>query len=197
MAAMLAHQGQEMLMAVNFDEDFKRPNSGIGHPGMDAPFGVYPTSDGWVTIAMSPFRRLVGVLGDDSLLAYDDPSLLFEKRDEIWGKLAAITKTWTTAELIAAMLAADIWCGEVKTHLEAARDPQVQHLECIKHYDHPVAGEVKVVAPAVKMSETPPTIDRPAPLVGQHTREILRDIGMTVDEIDAIIAAGAAGETKP
>ncbi len=197
LSGMLAHQGQEMLMAVNFDEDFKRPNSGIGHPGMDAPFGVYPTSDGWVTIAMSPFRRLVGVLGDDSLLAYDDPGLLFEKRDEIWEKLAAITKTWTTAELIDAMLAADIWCGEVKTHLEAARDPQVQHLECIKHYDHPVAGEVKVVAPAVKMSETPPTIDRPPPLVGQHTREILRDIGMTVDEIDAIIAAGAAGETKP
>ena len=197
LSGMLAHQGQEILMAVNFDEDFKRPNSGIGHPGMDAPFGVYPTSDGWVTIAMSPFRRLVGVLGDDSLLAYDDPRLLFEKRDEIWEKLAAITKTWTTAELIDAMLAADIWCGEVKTHLEAARDPQVQHLECIKHYDHPVAGEVKVVAPAVKMSETPPTIDRPAPLVGQHTREILRDIGMTVDEIDAIIAAGVAGETKP
>ena len=197
LSGMLAHQGQEMLMAVNFDEDFKRPNSGIGHPGMGAPFGVYPTSDGWVTIAMSPFRRLVGVLGDDSLLAYDDPGLLFEKRDEIWEKLAAITKTWTTAELIDAMLAADIWCGEVKTHLEAARDPQVQHLECIKHYDHPVAGEVKVVAPAVKMSETPPTIDRPPPLVGQHTREILRDIGMTVDEIDAIIAAGVAGETKP
>src|SRR5215207_8389033 len=39
MSGMLAHQGQEMLMAMNFGEDFKRPNSGIGHPGMDAPFG--------------------------------------------------------------------------------------------------------------------------------------------------------------
>jgi len=38
---------------------------------MEAPFGVYPTSDGWVTIAMSPYTRLVGVLGDDSLLAYN------------------------------------------------------------------------------------------------------------------------------
>ncbi len=51
---------------------------------MEAPFGVYPTSDGWVTIAMSPYTRLVGVLGDDSLLAYNDPKTLFEKRDEIW-----------------------------------------------------------------------------------------------------------------
>jgi hypothetical protein len=38
-----------------------RPNSGIGHPGMQAPFGIYPTQDGWVTIAMSPYRTLVGV----------------------------------------------------------------------------------------------------------------------------------------
>ena len=73
LSGMLAHQGQEMLTAMNFGEDFERPNSGIGHPGMDAPFGVYPTSDGWVTIAMSPYKRLVGVLGDDSLLVYDDP----------------------------------------------------------------------------------------------------------------------------
>lgn len=57
LSGMLAHQGQEMLMAMNFGQDFKRPNSGIGHPGMDAPFGVYPTSDGWVTIAMSPLQE--------------------------------------------------------------------------------------------------------------------------------------------
>ena len=126
LTGMLAHQGQEMLMAMNFGADFERPNSGIGHPGMEAPFGVYPTSDGWVTIAMSPYAKLVGVLGDESLLAYDDPKSLFDKRDEIWEKLAALTKTWTTADLIEAMLAVDIWCGEVKTHLQAADDPQVR-----------------------------------------------------------------------
>ena len=140
LSGMLAHQGQEMLMAMNFDEDFERPNSGIGHPGMDAPFGVYPTSDGWVTIAMSPFAKLVGVLGDDSLLAYNDPKTLFDKRDEVWEKLAALTRTWTTAALIEAMLAVDIWCGEVKTHLQAADDPQVRHMGMITSYEHPTAG---------------------------------------------------------
>src|SRR3546814_18503629 len=94
---MLAHQGQEMLMAMNFGEDFQRPRSGIGHPGMDAPFGVYPTADGWVTIAMSPFARLVGVLGDDSLPAYDDPKTLFDQPHEVWEKLPALTRAWTTA----------------------------------------------------------------------------------------------------
>jgi crotonobetainyl-CoA:carnitine CoA-transferase CaiB-like acyl-CoA transferase len=191
LSGMLAHQGQEMLMAMNFGEDFKRPNSGIGHPGMDAPFGVYPTSDGWVTIAMSPFARLVGVLGDDTLLAYNDPQLLFDKRDEIWGKIASLTKGWTTADLMAAMLAVDIWCGEVKTHLQAADDPQVRHMGMVTSYEHPTVGTVKVVAPAVKMSATPAAIERPAPLVGQHTAEILEQYGFQRSEIESLAEKGA------
>jgi crotonobetainyl-CoA:carnitine CoA-transferase CaiB-like acyl-CoA transferase len=197
LSGMLAHQGQEMLMAMNFGQDFQRPNSGIGHPGMEAPFGVYPTSDGWVTIAMSPYRRLVGVLGDDSLLAYDDKTLLFDKRDEIWERIAALTRTWTTAELMEAMLAVDIWCGEVKSHLEAADDPQVRHMGMITSYEHPVGGTVKVVAPAVKMSQTPATIDRPAPLVGQHSREILADFGYDDTEIAALQDKGVIADGRP
>ncbi|MCV3240708.1 CaiB/BaiF CoA transferase family protein [Mesorhizobium sp. ZC-5] len=196
LSGMLAHQGQEMLTAMNFERDFKRPNSGIGHPGMDAPFGVYPTSDGYVTIAMSPYKKLVGVLGDESLLAYDDPRTLFEKRDEVWARLAALTRNWTTADLLDAMLAVDIWCGEVKTHLQAEQDPQVKHMGMISSYTHPTAGEVKVVAPAVKLSETPAAIERPAPLVGEHTREILAEYGYAAPAIDDALAKGFAGEPK-
>jgi crotonobetainyl-CoA:carnitine CoA-transferase CaiB-like acyl-CoA transferase len=187
LSGMLAHQGQEMLMAMNFGRDFERPKSGIGHPGMDAPFGVYPTSDGWVTIAMSTYARLVRVLGDDSLLAYDDPKSLFEKRDEIWEKLAALTRKWTTAKLMEAMLAVDIWCGEVKTHLQAENDPQVKHMGMITSYEHPKAGTVKVVAPAVRMSATPATIDRPAPMIGEHSREILTEFGFDQEAIEAYL----------
>ena len=57
MSGLLQHQNQEMVWVMNFNENFERPNSAIGHPGMDAPFGVYPTSDGWVTIAMSPLQE--------------------------------------------------------------------------------------------------------------------------------------------
>lgn len=194
LSAMLAHQGQEMLMAMNFNRDFERPNSGIGHPGMEAPFGVYPVIDGWVTIAMSPYKKLVGVLDDESLLAYDNPRDLFEKRDEIWGKLAALTKAWTKADLIRAMLAVDIWCGEVQTHLQAAQDPQVTHMHAITSYEHPTAGEVKVVAPAIKLSETPASIRSPAPLVGQHSREILEEFGFTAEEINELVGHGAVAE---
>lgn len=194
LAGMLAHQNQEMVMAMNFEEDFVRPNSGIGHPGMDAPFGVYPTQDGWVTIAMSPYRTLVGVLGNDELLKYDDPRTLFEERDTVWRAIADETGRWTTPALIEALLEADIWCGEVKTHLGAAADPQVQHLGLLTSYDHPRAGRVKIVGPAVRMSRTPPTVERPAPLVGQHTRQVLSEFGVPDAEIDRLIEAGIAGQ---
>ncbi|MEO1678709.1 MAG: CaiB/BaiF CoA-transferase family protein [Pseudomonadota bacterium] len=194
LAGMLAHQNQEMVMAMNFAEDFQRPNSGIGHPGMDAPFGTYPTKDGWVTIAMSPFRTLVNVLGNDDLLKYDDPETLFSQRDEIWRALAEETGKWTTDALMDALLSEDIWCGEVKSHLQAAEDPQVEHLGLITSYEHPIAGTVKIVGPAIGMSRTPPSVDRAAPLVGQHTREILTEHGYGPGEIDALIGAGSAGE---
>ena len=194
LSAMLAHQGQEMLMAMNFERDFQRPRSGIGHPGMEAPFGVYPTSDGWVTVAMSPYKKLVAILGDESLLAYDNPRDLFDKRDEIWGRIAALTKGWTTAELMKAMLAVDIWCGEVKTHLQAEADPQVQHMQAIGSYDHPTAGHVKVVAPAVKMSETPAEIGRAAPLVGQHSREILEEFGFSARDIEGFMGQNTTAQ---
>lgn len=193
LAGMLAHQNQEMVMALNFGEDMQRPNSGIGHPGMDAPFGTYPTEDGWVTIAMSPFARLVGVLGNDDLLKYDDPQILFDRRDEVWRALAKETARFTTAELMEKLLAADIWCGEVKTHLEVAADPQVKHLGLLTSYQHPKAGNVKVVGPAVQLSMTPASVERHAPLVGEQTSEILSELGLSVDDIDALVSLGVAG----
>jgi crotonobetainyl-CoA:carnitine CoA-transferase CaiB-like acyl-CoA transferase len=195
MSGLLAHQGQEMLAALNFEKDFTRPKSGIGHPGMDAPFGVYPTSDGWVTIAMSPFTKLVGILGDDSLLSYNDPKLLFEKRDEIWERIAALTKTWATDDLLKAMLAVDIWCGPVQSHLQVKNDPQVRHMRTLTSYEHPRAGNVQVVGPAVRLSETPAAIDRPAPLVGEHTVEILEAAGFEADEIKRLLSNEAVAQS--
>jgi crotonobetainyl-CoA:carnitine CoA-transferase CaiB-like acyl-CoA transferase len=183
LSGLLQHQNQEMVWVMNFGENLERPSSSIGHPGMDAPFGIYPTADGWVTIAMSPYNRLVGVLGKPELLAYDDPQTLFEKRDEIWEALARETKRWSTEDLLKAMLAVDIWCGEIKSHLAVPDDPQVKHNGTITTYDHARIGPVKVVGPVVRMSATPPSIDRPAPLVGQHSAEILRQYGVPEDVI--------------
>ena len=196
LAGMLAHQNQEMVMAMNFDEDFQRPTSGIGHPGMDAPFGTYPTKDGWVTIAMSPYPKLVQVLGNPDLMRFNDPETLFTERDAVWRALAAETGNWSTADLIEALLSVDIWCGEVKSHLQAAADPQVEHLGILQSYDHPKAGTVKIVGPSVGMSDTPATVERAAPLIGEHTREVLAEFGVQDDVIEQLLQSGAAEQVS-
>ena len=110
---MLAHLAQEYVGVLNLGEDFVRPNSGIGHPGMQAPFGVYETEDGYVTIAMSPFKTLYEVLDAPHLAAYDDLGTLFAKRDEVWEKVNAETRKLRPARLLDRMLDADIWCAPV------------------------------------------------------------------------------------
>ena len=190
LAGMIAHQAQEYVAVLNLGEDLIRPSSGIGHPGMQAPFGIYATKDGYVSIAMSPFKTLYETLGAPQLAAYDDLETLYDKRDEVWEKVNAETRKFGTVELLDRLLAADIWCAEVKDIRRAAEDPQVKHMGMLTTYQHPKAGSVRVPAPAVKMSETPATIDRPAPLVGQHGREILAEFGVPPAEIEALIASG-------
>ena len=190
LAGMIAHQAQEYVAVLNLGEDLIRPSSGIGHPGMQAPFGIYATKDGYVSIAMSPFKTLYETLGAPQLAIYDDLKTLFDKRDEVWEKVDAETRRFGTVELLDRLLAADIWCAEVKDIRRAADDPQVRYMGMLTSYQHPKAGSVRVPAPAVKMSETPATIDRPAPLVGQHGREILAEFGVPPAEIEALIASG-------
>ena len=196
LAGLMAHQMQEFVAVLNFGRDFERPKSGIGHPGMDAPFGVYPTSDGWVTIAMSPFRKLVEALDAPDLLAYDDRKILYDRRDEVWEAIAAHTRKFPRDALMERMLALDIWCGEVKRHSEVEDDPQVRHIGAIASYDHPRAGTVKTIAPAVALSATPAAIERPAPMVGEHTVEVLAEFGFSPEEIDRLIESGAAADAR-
>ena len=191
MAGMLAHLGQEYCAVLNLGEDFVRPNSGIGHPGMQAPFGIYETRDHrFVSIAMSPFKTLYETLEAPHLAVYDDLSTLFSKRDEVWEHVNAETRTFDMEPLLDRMLAADIWCAPVQDIRKASEDPQVTHMGMITSYEHPKAGTVRVVAPAVTMSETPAAIERPAPMIGEHGREILSECGFSAAEIDALVASG-------
>ena len=189
MAGLLAHQAQELMSVLNLQDNFQRPNSGIAHPGMDAPFGIYETADGYISVAMSPFATLIRILDAPELARFDDPTQLFEKRDEIHRLLSEHTRRWKRSELLDALLAAGIWCGEIKTHLEVEQDPQVRHMEMITSYDHPAIGKVKAVAPAVKLSRTPASIRTPSPAVGQHTLQVLEELGVDPERIRSLAAA--------
>lgn len=187
---LLTHQLQEYAVTLNSGKQFERPLSGIAHPGQSAPFGIYQTSDGYVCISVNPIPLLAEVIGDEGLLAYDDPQTLYDKRDEIFFRIQASIVKQTTAYWVEHMLERDMWVSEVKNHIEAESDQQAIHLNAFTAYQHPTAGKVRTVNIPVKFSETPGSIDRHPPLIGEHNHEVLQELGYSVEEIHALKQGG-------
>jgi crotonobetainyl-CoA:carnitine CoA-transferase CaiB-like acyl-CoA transferase len=184
--SLITHQMQEFALTLNLGRNYERPDSGIGHPGMAAPFGIYQTADGYICISVNPIPLLAEVLGDEELNKYNDPQVLFDKRDEVFYRIQSSVIKQTTDYWMTKMLERDMWVSEVKSHLEVEQDPQAQHLKAFTTFHHPKAGEVKTVNIPVKFSETPGEIVKHPPLIGEHNEEILAELGYANDEIEKL-----------
>ena len=193
--SVLAFEMQDFFTVQNLGRKFERPDSGIAHPGNGAPFGVYATADGYLSIAMSPWSKIVEAVGDPELARYDDPQILYDRRDEVFHELERRIQRRTTDEWLEIMLGLDIWCAPVREQDEVADDPQVRHLGAFTEIEHPRAGSVKVTDVPFRMSATPGAIRRPAPLTGQHSREILRELGYSGTALEELFADGVVTET--
>lgn len=187
LSSAISFQMQDFFTIHNLKENFERPGSGIAHPGNGAPFGTYKTADGYIAIAMNPFDKLVKALGSEDLLAYKDPQVLFDKRDEVFFKIEEITQTKTTAEWLEIMLELDLWVAQVHEQKNVEFDPQVQHNNTFIEIEHTKAGKIKTVNIPFTMSETPGKIERASPLIGEHTSEILKEIGYSENEINRML----------
>ena len=191
MSSLLQHQLQEYVAVLNLNQEFKRPDSGVGHPGSGAPFGIYKTKDSYIAIAVAPMEVLSEILEDKTLKEYAGGSsgamgsdLQITKRDEIFNHIESCTKKFLTEDLINKLFDKGCWCAPLKSHREVYEDPQVKHMKMFSSFNHEKYGEVSTVSPPVKMSETPARISKPAPLIGEHGYEILEEFGYTVSEIE-------------
>ena len=106
-----------------------------------------------------------------------------------------LTRTYEEWEDL--LLAQGIPMGAINTIDQVVHHPQVQARGMIVETEHPVAGTVRVVGVPVKLSETPGSVRAPAPLLGQHTDEVLHEyLGMTDTDISALRQAGVIGANR-
>jgi len=163
---------------------------------LTAPYQAFHASDGWINIGganQANWERIAEVLGHpewrgdprfatNTARKHNLPALV-ELMNAVLGKR-------TRAEWLAAFDAAGVPAGPVHTIGEALSHPQTLAREMVVETTHPQAGPVKSIGCPIRLSATPAAVTRPAPLLGEHTREVLREHGYGDADIDALVDAG-------
>lgn len=170
-------------------EDDVSPPTEVGGPA----YGIYHCADGQFlnicALQADQYQRLCHALdlphlADDP--RFNDPSRQVEFRSEVYPIIDGVLSTRPIADWIAILDAADVPCAPILERSQVFREPQILENEMLGAVQHPKAGRVQMLGVPVRLSETPGSLREPAPLLGQHTEEVLHDLGYAQDEIEAL-----------
>ncbi len=192
-SVVLDAQLQELVTYLNSGASPTRSGEESAHASIGAPYGVYQTADGWLTMAMCDLPNLGEALDDDwlrSLTAYHDGAL---HRDEIYHRIRHCFVGRTTSEWIEIMDRCGVWVGPVYDYHDLATDP---HVIATGMFTTQPQGDVDVrtVHVPISMSDTPTAIRRGAPRLGADTVEVLAAaLGYSDSRIEELTARGAIG----
>jgi len=156
----------------------------IGSRFHPAPYGVYRTADGWIAVSLTPTATMALALDCPRLAEFTDPTDPMRKRDEIQRIVYERILTRTTAEWMRAFETHSVWYAPVNDYPEVVADPQVLHNQIIMKFDHPEAGSTRLLAHPVRYDGEAPALRLPPPRQGQHTREVLTELGYQTSEIN-------------
>jgi crotonobetainyl-CoA:carnitine CoA-transferase CaiB-like acyl-CoA transferase len=167
---------------------------GNTHPQL-CPFGVFPASDGYVTIAAptnNHWRNLCEIMGQPELGLddrYKNNVVRWEHRDEVIALLSGWTRSRRKAHIVDA-LGGRVPVGPVNTVEDIFADAHVKARGMLAEVEQPgLEGKVKIAASPVKLTKTPASVRSRAPLLGEHTDEVLNDFGIDAAEIARLRAA--------
>jgi crotonobetainyl-CoA:carnitine CoA-transferase CaiB-like acyl-CoA transferase len=189
--SLLALQSQELTAHLNSTARPRRNPVMPGTPFTGAPYGIYPTRDGHLAIAMNAVNRLMAAVELDGWSDVDSQNVTDPARDaEIRAALTARLVTRSTVEWLDLLLAKDIWCAALNDFDAVADDPQVRHNGMIVEIEHPDAGPVRVIGPPVRFGDGPAAAEhRPPPRLGEHTRDVLTRVAeFDADEVDGLLS---------
>lgn len=166
-----------------------RAASGGAHPYVGAPYGLYPTADGWLALAMTPSLAALGRLMGIDLGRFEGQGLA--ARDEIKAAVAAVTPARRTAEWLAVLQPADIWCAEVMDWTALRAHPVWAQLGMDRRFARDGFGFDGIAGP-LRLNGVRPAPEGAAPRLGADTDRIIRDFGL--DGPDA--RTGAIGSPR-
>ena len=191
--AAIAFQMQELSVFTIDGKPQQRTDEPHANVYIRAPYGVFATEDGYIALAFPPLAKLGELFDEPIFLGMNDEVDCFEKRDLIHQLVARHAKRWKSADLIDAMLALGLWAGPVHDFARAVDDPQVRFNGSFVEYDHHTEGRLKTPGFPIRFEKTPSAVRMGAPLVGEHSREILESGGLAAEEIEALIQKGIVG----
>jgi len=168
---------------------------------LTAPYQAFSASDGWIVVGganQANWERIAEVLGhpewrDDTRFATNAARM--RNLDELASRMSAVLAMRTKAEWIAAFDAAGVPAGPVHNMEEALTHPQTLARGMVVDLVDPQAGRTRALGCPLHFSATPARVDRPAPLLGEHTRAVLREAGYSGMEVDALISQGVVAES--
>jgi crotonobetainyl-CoA:carnitine CoA-transferase CaiB-like acyl-CoA transferase len=169
--------------------------SGSAHV-LTAPYQAFRARDGWINIGganQANWERIASVLGRPEWCS--DPrfatnSARMANLEELAALMDAVLRTRDKAQWLAAFDAAGVPAGPVHSVAEALMHPQTLARGMVVDLVHPQAGATRALGMPLHFSATPARVDRPAPLLGEHTHDVLRECGYADAEIAALVAEG-------
>ncbi len=192
--AFLANQAMNYLVGGVVPE-----RTGSWHPNL-APYQVFDAADGPFIIAVGnndQFSQLAQVCGHPEWSTderYSTVSARNANRAELAEAIAKVTRTRTVSEWLATLNDVGVPCSTVNTIAQVFNEPQVVAREVRREVPHPTGGIVPTVANPIRMSETPAVYRRGAPLLGEHTDEVLSgELGYDRDRIARLHQRGVIG----
>jgi formyl-CoA transferase len=167
------------------------PQVGNDHP-TSMPTSAYTTADGYINVAASGegmWARLCQAIGRKDLLEapeYKGAEKRAENRAALNAVLNDALRKASSQDWVEKLNRAGVPCGPIYNVDQVFADPQVQHLQAAAEVEHPQLGRFQVVNQAVKLSRTAATMAAATPEVGQHTDEILRELGYSQSDIQGL-----------